>query len=375
MIPPEIGNAYLIATKADCPQQLDRINDLFFVTFAMRFAARRLDRDCRNLLDDRGLLNPEAALLMLKDVSLVTRFIQRMPIIARDLSGKSTRSYSEIERAGMYRDVANLLRGRQDEFQVEEIKIEDRVKLDRNRVSSFCHDLNNPVTSINAWLQMLNRRGRGIDPRPWALKVRADVRNLKRATSRAEMRLLGLPEDASVNIVEAVDILSDSFPVDFNLGSTDKIIGDEKLDRLFKSKITVEGDLSNVRMAIPADRFAQISTNIAQNAERAFARRTWRRKNETRMVEISIKAAGNGNFVEIKFKDNACGFPKDILNQGYKYGLSYQGGKGIGMVNVVEYIRSINGKYEVKNIFDNMKQIDGSEQTILLPTQNLSSKV
>ncbi|MEW5806959.1 MAG: PAS domain S-box protein [Acidobacteriota bacterium] len=209
----------------------------------------------------------------------------------------------------IFRDVTESKRLREDLIQSEKLSALGQL------VAGIAHEMNNPLSSIIGYTQLLLSKEDNEHHRGYAEKV---LRESERA-ARIVQNLLTFarkskPEKKVVNINEIIERMIDLHPFNLTTGSI-KIVKNLKPDL--------------PKVMVDAQQMQQVFLNILINAEQAMMSH---RKEGSITICSDIVIAGERKKVKIDFKDEGCGIPEKFLSRIFDpFFTTKDAGKGTGL--------------------------------------------
>lgn len=143
----------------------------------------------------------------------------------------------------------------------------------------------------------------------------------------------------------------------------DSVIGQKKIESArLENNVEILSDLKaglkkGAILKIDLEEFGRVLSNLLNNAIEG--------NSETRSTQIKVNSQHQGNTIEVLILDDGPGFPKPILTNYGKKGLTIgkSGGSGLGLSHAVHTIKQWGGELSIRNL-----DTTGAQVRIQLPT-------
>jgi PAS domain S-box-containing protein len=207
--------------------------------------------------------------------------------------------------------------------------------------AGVAHEIGNPLTSISALVQILQRRSQDPFMSEQLVNIKENIDRITRIVR--ELVDFSRPPSYETALQDITDIIKTA-------------IGIVKYDKRVR-KVKFETDLENIlpNVVIAADQLLQVFVNILINALDAI------QGNGT----ISVISYYDHKNIYIEITDNGCGMDKPVIEKIFDpFFTTKEVGKGTGLGLSVSYgiIKRFNGEIKVRS-----KLTEGSTFTIVLP--------
>ncbi|RJQ36937.1 sensor histidine kinase [Candidatus Microgenomates bacterium] len=247
-------------------------------------------------------------------------------------------------------------------------KPEDLEQLLKNKISLVLHDIRNPLTVIQGYVQLINRNKRS-NYRKFQEKVNHAVNSFRNKMKyqqdllRSDFVFEG--RDISIKTINEL-IFQEFFSYISAVNNKNNTLISTSLINDAGEKLIVEG--SDFWLG-------QLLENIAQNTYKAFKKRDLREKEGAlkavkKEVLVGIKQSKEDPYLEIIITDNAIGYPDTIVENGFENADKNKIGYGEGIESTgtaMERYADIMAKLKGQILARNITHEDGSigAQTII----------
>ena len=212
--------------------------------------------------------------------------------------------------------------------------------------AGVAHEINNPLTSILINSHLIAEKLKDDD------RFQENLNLMINETTRCSEIVKGLLE------------FSRQTPLEKNPADINEVI--EKTLLLLKSQLLVhnvkvakelDGNLPKIMMDI--NKIEQVFTNIILNAIEAMP--------DGGILFVSSRHSADNRFVEIEFRDEGCGIPKENINRIFDPFFTTKGNKGTGLGLSISYgiVRQHSGTIDVQS-----ELAKGTSITIHLPIKD-----
>ncbi|WP_227938123.1 ATP-binding protein [Alkalihalobacillus deserti] len=207
----------------------------------------------------------------------------------------------------------------------EKIIDSDRLSVIGELSASISHEIRNPLTVTNGFLQLLNKsKNISQDEKRY---VNLSLQELKRA-ERIVSDFLSLAKPQAKNMVSST--LKDEFEYVNNIMIAYANIHHVDLQFTFKNNLITRYDKNQIQQCL---------INLYKNAIESM-----KEKGGT----LSIDVSGEKKKIIIKIKDTGIGMSiEEVLRLGRPYYSTKEGGTGLGMIMIYSTINKLGGKIKV----------------------------
>jgi signal transduction histidine kinase len=206
-------------------------------------------------------------------------------------------------------------------------------------LSKFSHEVRNPVTLINSFLQLMVQEHPEITTYNFYDKIEENMTILRRLLDE-------LTDNHAKNLYEE--------EVNLYLFLTDLTDSAREMLKEKGISLILQKESAIPRIKLDPVKMNQLFTNLIRNAQEAIS-------HENGKIVIHISCDGNN--VEVKIEDNGCGIKKELSDTIFDPFVTYKkDGTGLGLAICKEIAEAHNGSISVTSIPD-----EGTQFTLIFP--------
>lgn len=237
-------------------------------------------------------------------------------------------------------------------------------------VRSVIHDMNTPLTAAkgNAQLgeRVIEKQNVQAAERNYSV-VKSSFQRFSQFLDNMDEAILDVNKVEEIKAREFRNVVHKSFVDTILAANTFKFYPDSS-DQLQIGYEPEDLPALKVLHYIPRTQrlFENIAKNIVEQFEirnKLFPQRTYEPK------RVQVKFEYENGFLKVIVEDNATGFSQDVLNNGFRQGVSQKGeGRGTGMAANTQVLREkYHGDYKLENIVDENGNVVGGRQIYFIP--------
>lgn len=214
-------------------------------------------------------------------------------------------------------------------------------------VSSIVHDLNGPITGIQASLHLIRRDPAG--PRAGEL---LDLIGEEAA------RMVGMTREVLDYCRGRIEVRAEPIPLRLFLGRVARAVSAEMNARSIRVLVAIRED---VTMMLDTERMERVFRNFLRNAAEAMPEGG----------EVRIGGAVAGDRLVISIADTGCGMSEEVRQRAFEpfYTSGKEGGSGLGMAIAASIISAHGGAVEIDSTPG-----QGTTIRVLLPLDGAGSR-
>lgn len=229
-------------------------------------------------------------------------------------------------------------------------------------IASVAHEINNPLTVISGYTQMLLQKVKESNECEVCEITR---RGLEKIEKEAEYcgKLIQELVDFSKPMVLNKENVDLNFLVQESLSVLDVLMNDK-----IKLKLNLSNDIPFVK--VDKSRMRQVFLNLAKNALEAMKEKGGTLQVYTRLTPVekfsfSENGTGNGRFIEVEFIDEGKGMPEKVLSRIFEpFFTTKEKGTGLGLSISYSIVRAHKGWMEVTS-----REGEGTRIKVFIPQE------